>query len=206
MKQLIDYIPLVAFLIVYKMEERIVNIAGYEYTLGGIFSATEVLVTTSILVYGSIFLVNKKLSRTHVFLLSAVVILCTFTLIFREEAILKWKAPVVNWIFAVVFIVSQYVHKENMTQLMLGHVVELPAAQWKKLNFAWAGAFAFLGCVNLFVAFTFHDYWVDFKVFGSMAILLIFSIAQMFYLWPYIEEQEKREQKESAEMQDPAAE
>ena len=74
MKQLIDYIPLIAFLIVYKMEERIVSIAGYEYTLGGIFSATEVLVTASILVYGSIFLVNKKLSRTHVFLLSAVVI------------------------------------------------------------------------------------------------------------------------------------
>lgn len=191
MKQLIDYIPLIAFLIVYKLEERIISIAGYNYTLGGIFSATEVLVTTSILVYGSIFLVNKKLSRTHVFLLSAVVIFCSFTLIFREEAILKWKAPVVNWIFACVFIASQYFHKENMAKIMLGHVVELPDKEWKKLNFAWAGVFFFLGCTNLFVAFTFHDYWVDFKVFGSMGILLLFSIAQMAYLWPYLEEQEK---------------
>ena len=202
MKQLIDYIPLVAFLIVYKMEERIISIAGYDYALGGIFSATEVLVTASILVYGAIFLKNGKLSRTHVFLLAAVVIFCTFTLVFREEAILKWKAPVVNWIFAVVFILSQYVHKENMTQLMLGHVVELPKAEWKKLNFAWAGAFFFLGCTNLFVAFTFHDYWVDFKVFGSMAILLLFSIAQMFYLWPYLEEQERREQEKAGDVQD----
>ena len=48
MKQLIDYIPLITFLIVYKMEERIISLAGYDYTLGGIFSATEVLVTTSI--------------------------------------------------------------------------------------------------------------------------------------------------------------
>lgn len=192
MKQLIDYIPLIAFLIVYKMEERVIAIGNYTYTLGGIFSATEVLVTTSILVYGSIFLVKRKLSRTHVFLLSAVVIFCSFTLIFREEAILKWKAPVVNWIFACVFLASQYVNKENMTQLMLGHIVELPAAQWKRLNLAWAGVFFFLGCANLFVAFTFHDYWVDFKVFGSMAILLLFSFAQMAYLWPYLEEQEKK--------------
>jgi len=57
MKQLIDYIPLIAFLVVNKMDERIITIAGYDYTLGGIFSATEVLVTASILVYGSIFLV-----------------------------------------------------------------------------------------------------------------------------------------------------
>lgn len=199
MKQLIDYIPLIAFLIVYKLEERIINIAGYDYTLGGIFSATEVLVTTSILVYGSIFLVNKKLSRTHIFLLSAVVIFCSFTLIFREEAILKWKAPVVNWIFACVFIASQYFHKENMAQIMLGHVVELPEQEWKKLNFAWAGVFFFLGCTNLFVAFTFHDYWVDFKVFGSMGILLLFSIAQMAYLWPYLEEQEKRAQEQEGQ-------
>lgn len=192
MKQLIDYIPLIAFLIVYKMEERIISVAGYDYTLGGIFSATEVLITASILIYGTIFLIKRKLSRTHVFLLSAVVIFCSFTLIFRDEAILKWKAPVVNWIFAVVFIASQYVNSKNMTQLMLGHVVELPEAKWKRLNFAWAGVFFFLGCANLFVAFTFHDYWVDFKVFGSMAILLLFSVAQMYYLWPYLEEQERQ--------------
>ena len=141
MKQLIDYIPLIAFLVVYKLDERIISIAGYDYTLGGIFSATEVLITTSILVYGTIFLVNRKLSRTHVFLLSAVVLFCSFTLIFREEAILKWKAPIVNWIFACVFIGSQYFHKQNMTQIMLGHVVELPDNEWKKLNFAWAGVF-----------------------------------------------------------------
>ncbi len=201
MKQLIDYIPLIAFLIVYKLDERIVNIVGYDYTLGGIFSATEVLVTASILVYGGIFLKNRKLSRTHTFMLLAVVIFCSFTLFFRDEAILKWKAPVVNWIFAAVFIGSQYLNKENMTQMMLGHIVSLPAEKWQWLNFAWAGVFLFLGCTNLFVAFTFHEYWVDFKVFGSMAILLLFSVSQMFYLWPYLEEQEKENlEKEKEEL------
>lgn len=199
MKQLIDYIPLIAFLVVYKLDERLISVFGYDYTLGGIFSATEVLVTTSILVYGSIFLVKGKLSRTHLFLLSAVVIFCSFTLFFRDEAILKWKAPVVNWIFSVVFIASQYVNRENMTKMMLGHIVTLPEQNWKRLNLAWAGVFFFLGCANLFVAFTFHDYWVDFKVFGSMAILLLFSVGQMFYLWPYLEAQEEKQAAEEAQ-------
>lgn len=198
MKQLIDYIPLIVFLIVYKLDERLVTVGDYTFTFGGIFSATAVLLVASVLVYGSIFLVNRKLSRTHVFLLCAVVIFCSFTLIFHDEAILKWKAPVVNWIFACVFLGSQYFSRENMTQIMLGHIVELPAEKWKTLNFAWAGVFLFLGCANLFVAFTFHEYWVDFKVFGSMAILLLFSIAQMRYLWPYIEAQDKARAEQEA--------
>jgi len=204
MKQLIDYIPLIAFLIVYKLDERLIVLGGYEFTLGGIFSATAVLLIASIAVYGSIFLVKGKLSRTHIFLLGAVVLFCSFTLVFRDEAILKWKAPVVNWIFACVFLASEYVNKDNMTKLMLGHVVELPAEKWKRLNFAWAGVFFFLGCTNLFVAFTFHNYWVDFKVFGSMAILFLFSIAQMAYLWPYIEEQEKQQEEEEQALKETA--
>ena len=204
MKQLIDYIPLVAFLVVYKMQERVVSLGAWEFTLGGIFSATAVLLVASVLVYGGIFVVNRKLSRTHLFLLCAVVVFCTFTLVFREEAILKWKAPVVNWIFAAVFLGSQYFNKENMTQIMLGHVVDLPAAIWKKLNLAWASVFFLLGCANLFVAFTFHDYWVDFKVFGSMGILLLFSVAQMVYLWPHIEAQEAA--REAAENKDKLSE
>jgi len=204
MKQLIDYIPLIAFLIVYKLDEKLIVLGGYEFTLGGIFSATAVLLIASIAVYGSIFLVKGKLSRTHIFLLGAVVLFCSFTLIFRDEAILKWKAPVVNWIFACVFLASEYVNKDNMTKLMLGHVVELPAEKWKRLNFAWAGVFFFLGCTNLFVAFTFHNYWVDFKVFGSMAILFLFSIAQMAYLWPYIEEQEKQQEEEEQALKETA--
>jgi len=111
---------------------------------------------------------------------------------------------VVNWIFACVFLASEYVNKDNMTKLMLGHVVELPAEKWKRLNFAWAGVFFFLGCTNLFVAFTFHNYWVDFKVFGSMAILFLFSIAQMAYLWPYIEEQEKQQEEEEQALKETA--
>jgi len=205
MKQLIDYIPLIFFFIVYKMEERSVQLGSFTYNLGGIFSATEILVVSSILVYGSLFLVHKKLERTQLITLVAVIIFCSFTIIFREEAILKWKAPVVNWIFASIFFGSHFFTKKNATQLMLEHAVEMPEHSWRRLNFAWAYFFLFLGAINLFVAFTFHEYWVDFKVFGSMGLIFLFIIGQTFYLMPYLQEDEDEEATIKATKKPPAS-
>ena len=181
------------------MEERVLQLGSFTYNFGGIFSATEVLVASSILVYGAIFAINKKLERTQLITLCAVLIFCSFTIIFREEAILKWKAPVVNWIFASIFLGSHFFTKKNATQLMLEHAVEMPEHAWRRLNFAWAYFFLFLGSVNLFVAFTFHEYWVDFKVFGSMGLIFLFIIGQTFYMLPYLQEEEDKEKVKATE-------
>jgi intracellular septation protein len=75
----------------------------------------------------------------------------------------------------------------------------MPAERWKVLNLGWAAVFFTVGCANLFVAFTFPDYWVDFKVFGSMAMLLVATVAQMFYIYPYLEEQPATPGKQNSE-------
>lgn len=193
MKQFLDFIPLIAFLVVYKMEERVIQIGGFDYVLGGVFSATEILVAASLLVYGGFWLRNRKLTRNQVITLSGVVLFCSFTILFRSESILKWKAPVVNWIFAAIFIGTHYIGSKNAIQRMLEHALTLPQPVWTKLNFAWAGCFLFLGFANLFVAFTFHEWWVDFKVFGSLGILLVFNIAQIFYIAPYLKDDDEVE-------------
>ena len=41
MKQFIDYIPLLIFFTVWMLDERVINVAGFDYTLGGVFSAAE---------------------------------------------------------------------------------------------------------------------------------------------------------------------
>lgn len=199
MKQFLDFVPLVLFLIVYKMEERIINVLGYDYTLGGVFSATEILVVATVIVFGGAYLKNRKLTNTQLITLVAVVVFCTFTIVFRSEAILKWKAPVVNWIFASIFVFSHYVGRKTAIEHMLGHALTLPQNVWRKLNIAWAGCFLFLGFANLFVAFTFHEIWVDFKVFGSLGILLLFNILQLFYIAPYIKDDEEKEEIKEAD-------
>ena len=65
---------------------------------------------------------------------------------------------------------------------MLGHAVRLPAPIWTRLNIAWIIFFIVCGCANLYVAFTYESFWVDFKVFGSLAMTLVFMLGQGLYL------------------------
>ena len=61
MKQFIDFIPLLLFFIVYKLEPRVVEVAGQSFNLGGIFSATAVLIISSVVVYGALLIRQRKL-------------------------------------------------------------------------------------------------------------------------------------------------
>lgn len=190
MKQFLEYIPLVFFLIVYKLDERLLSVGGYEFTIGGVYSATLVLIVLTLLCYGGLYFVEGTLSRMQWIVVAAVVLFGTSTVLLRSEEILKWKAPVVNWIIAAIFLGSQFIGKTNMAKSMFGHLVTMPQERWNKLNLAWVFVFVLVGTANLAVAFTFHEYWVDFKVFGSLAILVVATIAQIFYIYPYLNSDE----------------
>ncbi len=59
----------------------------------------------------------------------------------------------------------------------------MPEKIWDKLNLAWAIFFAMLGCLKLYVAFNFStDVWVNFKLFGTMGLMLAFVIGQSIAL------------------------
>lgn len=62
-KQFIDFIPLFLFFIVYKIDPRVVDLAGQQVTLGGIYSATAVLIISSLVVYGALFISQRKLEK-----------------------------------------------------------------------------------------------------------------------------------------------
>ncbi len=187
MKQFLEYIPLFFFLIVYKMDERLITIGTMEFTFGGIFSATAFLMLSTVLAYGIVLKMNGSLTRMQWIVVAAVLLFGSSTLILRSEEILKWKAPVVNWIMAAIFLGSQFIGKENMAKSMFGQIVSMPDTRWTRLNLAWVLVFFVVGCTNLLVAFTYHEYWVDFKVFGSMGMLILASIGQMFYIYPYLQ-------------------
>jgi intracellular septation protein len=187
MKAFLEYIPLLFFLAIYKLEERVVSFAGIEFTFGGIYSATAALIAGTLIVYGALLIKEGRLTRLQWLVVAAVVVFGSSTLALRSEDILKWKAPVVNWIMAAVFLGSRFLSSMTMAQTMFGQLANMPERRWQRLNTAWAGVFLFVGCANLFVAFTFPNYWVDFKVFGSLGILLLASVGQIFYLYPYME-------------------
>lgn len=188
MKAYLEYIPLLIFFIVYKLPQRVIQLASFDIPIGGIYSATAALMLSTVIVFGIVYAQQRQLSKLQWLVVGAVLVFGSSTLLLRSEAILKWKAPVVNWILAAIFLGSHFMNpSNNMAKTMFGELVKMPDAKWTRLNFAWALVFFGVGCANLFVAFNFHEWWVDFKVFGSLGLLLLASLAQIVYIYPYLD-------------------
>ena len=201
MKQFIDYIPLLVFFIIWSMDERVVTIAGLQHEVGGIFSAAEFLLVISVIVYGSLYLIQKRLDKFQWITLIAVVLFCIPTIIFRNTDYLKWKAPIVNWIFASVFFASRFTSRfkgiawlfgdKPAIEHMMGHAVNAPKELWQRLNSIWIYYFIVLGAINLIVAFTLSEaLWIQFKVFGNLILTFTFVLGQMPMLAKYIDVEE----------------
>ena len=192
MKQLLEYIPLLLFFSVWAMDERAISVFGLSVEVGGIFNAATFLLVASIGVYGGLFLFEGKLDKFQWITFIGVLFACTLTIVFQSVTFLKWKAPIVNWIFATVFLASRSFSDKPAIEHMMGHTVNAPKEIWYKLNNIWIIYFIVLGAINLAVAYSLSEAtWLQFKVFGNLIITFLFIIGQMPLLAKYIEDPEE---------------
>ena len=76
--------------------------------------------------------------------------------------------------------------------LVLGSVLTMPDALWRRLNTAWAIFFICMAALNLIVAYNFSDdFWVGFKLWGSAGGTLLFMFAQIYLLRGYLNHDDK---------------
>lgn len=81
----------------------------------------------------------------------------SLTLAFTAKPSLKWKAPVVNWLFALAFIGSHFIGDRLLIKRIMGHGQIPFGAGLDPLERGLDSFFPFCGAANLFVAFTFQD-------------------------------------------------
>lgn len=135
---------------------------------------------------------NRTIETTHWINLGVIVVFGTATLVFQNDAFIKWKPTVLYWLFAAILLFSQLFLGRNLMMSLMGGQIALPEIAWKKLNYSWAGFFIFSGAANLFVAFSGYfteSQWVNFKVFGSLILLIIFVIGQSVWLSRYMKDE-----------------
>ena len=202
MKQFIDFIPLILFFIVYKISPQAVDVLGHSFMVGGIYSATAMLIASSLVVYGVLYVRQGKLEKSQWLTLIACLVFGSLTLAFHSETFLKWKAPVVNWVFALIFAGSHFIGDRLLIQRIMGHALTLPQTVWTKLNIAWIVFFLFCGAANLYVAFTYQEFWVDFKVFGSLGMTLLFLVGQGIFLARHIHDADPSTQPSNKKRED----
>ena len=169
MQLLLDYIPIIVFILAYFYRD--------------IFFATAVLMVVMPVVLLLQWLMTKKLNRIYAASTGLVILLGGFTLAFRNPTFLYWKPTVLNWAIALVFLGSQWIGNKTIVERMLGSAAELASEQWVRLNQIWVGFFVFVGAINLYVAYSFSEaFWVKFKLFGMLGITLVFVIIQSVWL------------------------
>ena len=201
MKQLFDFFPILLFFIVYKFfldlpDEWILSVNDwfpFMQMIPGeakhaIYLATLVAIIATFIQVAITFAAKKKVEKMHIITLILLLVFGGATLYLKDPVFIKWKPTAINWLFAAVFLGSQFIGKKPLVQRMMGHALEInDALVWNKLNLAWVGFFIFSGVANLLVAFNFsEEIWVDFKLFGLMGLTIIFVIGQSFYLARYL--------------------
>jgi intracellular septation protein len=181
MKALLDFVPLVVFFFLAKTQT--------------IFIATQGLLIASVAIYSLHFILQKgRLEKSQWITLLLTLAFGGMTLYLHDDMWLRWKSPIINWIFATAFLVSPLIGKERipLVKRFLASVFELTESAWKKLNLAWAVFFIILGGLHLLFAFVFPQYWINFKVFGGTAIMIIFMIGQFVLLRSHLKNPEKQ--------------
>ena len=219
MKLLIDFFPVVLFLIAYKFTN--------------IYTATIVIIAASFVQVAGYWLVTRRVEKMHLISLALFVVLGGLTIYLRDKRFIMWKPTIINWLFAAAFAVSAYIGGKPLIQRMLSGQLALPDVAWKKLNWAWIGFFIVSGLINLYFAQRYivaqdaltsaapetsdeqladldcstgfstaalplcetarakEKTWVTVKVFGLMGLTILFIIGQTIFLMPYMEKDDE---------------
>ena len=206
MKFLFDLLPVILFFAAFKLSEgnpqaatefisRILAAAGLDAnilpTQAPILVATLVVIVATALQIGWVWLRHGKVDKMLWTSLVLVILFGGMTLVFHDETFIKWKPTVLYWLFAGILLFSSTFLKKNLIREMLEAQIQLPEPVWLRLNLAWIGFFLLLGTLNLLIAFVLNlptATWVNFKLFGSMGLMLLFVIGQSLVLAKYIEE------------------
>ena len=177
MKLLIDFFPIILFFVAFKV--------------WGIYTATAVAIVATIAQIAYLRIKTGKIEPMQWMSLGVIVLFGGATLLAHDDNFIKWKPTVLYWLFGAVLVGARIFTGRNLMQKLMGEKVSMPAAVWDKLNYSWATFFIISGLLNLYVAFSGHfteSQWVNFKVFGLMALLIAFVIAQSVWLGRHINE------------------
>ena len=185
-KLLFDFFPVVLFFVTYKM---------YDDPQEGFLAATAVIIVATCVQVGISWFRHRRVEKMHLITLAVVVAFGGITLALGDEIFFKWKPTAVNWLFAAVFLASEFVGRKNLVQRLMDAKIDLPAPVWTRLNLAWVAFFVLMGGLNLYVVYHFDtDTWVNFKLFGLLGLTIVFVLIQAVYLMRHISDDEDAEE------------
>jgi intracellular septation protein len=185
MKLLFDLFPVILFFAAYKMYD--------------IYIATAVAIVASILQVGYLLARRRKVEPMMWLGLGIIVVAGGATIVFKNEMFIKWKPTVLFAAMAATIGIAQFWFRKNPIAFVFNNTITAPDHVWRKLSISWIAFLLFIAVLNLWFAYyTSTDTWVLFKTFGDMGLFFVFIVLQIFWLLPYLPDDNADEPKKPA--------
>lgn len=185
MKFLFDFFPILLFFAAFKIYD--------------IWVATGVAIAASIVQVGWLRISGRKIETMHWITLFGIVVFGGLTIVLRDDTFIRWKPTVVYWIFSLILLGTQFFGSKTAIEHVMGKQIALPGRIWRRMNFSFVLFTLAMGFLNLYVAFVYgsgldpdvqREHWVNFKVFGTLILTLVFMFIVMAFVSKHIEIEE----------------
>lgn len=188
MKQLLEFIPIALFFIVYQLDGETVALGSWQHEFDGIFSATAVLIGATALQVLLSRIASGYWDKRGLWTFLAVGIFGGATLILRDQTFIQWKPTIFNWALAIAFGLFHFIGDRNLLERTLGAQLELPKPIWGRLNLLWISNFLLVGALNLYVAYGYSEAtWVSYKLYSSIGFTLVLTILTALLVSPHLQ-------------------
>jgi intracellular septation protein len=173
-KLLFDLFPIILFFVAFKFAD--------------IYTATAVAIGATIVQILWLKLRGKHVEVMQWISLGVIVVFGGLTLMLHDEAFIKWKPTILYWLFAAGLLTARLMGR-NLMKTFMGTQMTLPAPVWDRVNQMWILYFLVMGALNIWVAYSWStDIWVNFKLFGTLAMTLVFVVLQGVYLSRFLKD------------------
>ena len=191
MKQLLEFLPIALFFIVYQWDGETIELGSWAYTFDGIFSATAVLIAATAGQAAIARVMSGCWEKRNLWTLLAVAVFGGATLALRDETFIQWKPTIFNWALALGFLGFQLFSEKTLLERTLGKQLQAPASVWRRLNRIWVGNFLIVGALNLYVAYSYSEAtWVSYKLYSAIGFTLALTFLTGLLISPHLKESE----------------
>ena len=151
----------------------------------GIFIATGVLMVGVVAALAVSWFMTRHVPIMPLVTAVAVLFFGALTFIFQDELFIKMKPTIVNAIFGSALLIGLAMGKP-LLPIVLDSMMRLTEVGWRILTLRWGIFFFLLAGLNELVWRTqTTDFWVNFKVFGTMPITIVFALSQIPLMMKY---------------------
>jgi len=163
------------------------------YRFLGIYSATAVFMVAVLIALALDYVFERKFSPVPIMTAVLVMIFGGLTLYLKNDIFIKMKPTALYSLFGLTLLGGLYFNRLFLKYLLsLGF--EMPDSAWRTLTLRYGIFFLVMACANEIVWRNFPtDIWVDFKVWGAIPLIFLFSITQAPFLMRHQIEEEKKD-------------